>query len=257
MDNRDDLQGLSILITRPKAQAIELMTLLQQANAKVFLFSSVEIINSPILIDQLKQISDIDYFIFTSKNAVIAFFTQTKIAIDAKSIFAMGPATAAALEKFGCRDVRIPHTNFSTEGLLTLPEFQANAGKRIAIIKGEGGRELLASTLRQRNFLITEIAVYRRQIPAPIPINTLAAWQADHVKLIIALSNESLQNLYHLTEHSAQDWLLNCQLVVASQRQVELAKQLGFTYLPLVPAKISSLAILETVKSWYAKEKPQ
>lgn len=254
MNNTRDLLGASILITRPKTQALELETWLQQAGATIFSFPTLQIVYLSPSLQQFKPIEAAEYIIFSSQNAVLSFFAQAHPSISDKHIFAVGPASANMLKRFADTPVHTPKTDFSTEGLLELPEFKSLVGKHVVLIKGVGGHRLLAEQLCDRGALVSEILVYRREIPSAIPLDQIKQWQAANVKLIIVLSNEGLQNLYDLLNHDAPYWLLNCQLLVASRRQVNLAQKLGFTLTPLVLPKIDNMTILETVKSWYAKE---
>jgi uroporphyrinogen-III synthase len=64
--------------------------------------------------------------------------------------FAIGRTTALALHTVSGADVRYPLDREISEVLLQLPELQTIAGKRALILRGNGGRELLGETLRER-----------------------------------------------------------------------------------------------------------
>ena len=73
-----------------------------------------------------------------------------------------GPGTAAALAAVGIADVRIPETTFDSEGLLALPELADVRGKRIAIFRGEGGRDCWATRCVRAARASTTSDCYRR-----------------------------------------------------------------------------------------------
>ena len=59
-------------------------------------------------------------------------------------IAAIGQATARALARHGVAPALQPDYEFTSEALLALPRFQRVTGQHILIVRGEGGRELLA-----------------------------------------------------------------------------------------------------------------
>ncbi|WP_227160378.1 uroporphyrinogen-III synthase, partial [Enterobacter cloacae] len=63
--------------------------------------------------------------------------------------FALCRSTALALHTVSGADVRYPLDRETSEVLLPLPELQTLIGKRALILRGNGGRERLAETLRE------------------------------------------------------------------------------------------------------------
>ncbi|MFM8501705.1 MAG: uroporphyrinogen-III synthase, partial [Fluviibacter sp.] len=63
----------------------------------------------------------------------------------------VGPGTARVLRQLGVSEVMQPEVQFDSEGLLALPFFATKhcQGSTFALIRGEGGRDLLARTLRE------------------------------------------------------------------------------------------------------------
>ncbi len=71
--NGISLQGKGIVVTRPRAQAGEMLTLLQAQGARPILFPAVQIEapeNWQSLDDALHQLGAYDWVIFSSRNAV-------------------------------------------------------------------------------------------------------------------------------------------------------------------------------------------
>jgi uroporphyrinogen-III synthase len=79
-------------------------------------------------------------------------------------VFAVGPGTARALQAHGLDSIITPDGQDS-EALLALPQLADVAGKRVVIVRGVGGRALLADTLRARGAQVDFMECYRRMRP--------------------------------------------------------------------------------------------
>ena len=89
--------------------------------------------------------------------------------------FSVGAATGAILESYGL-DVSWPERGDDSEALLALPrldEALARPDPKVLILRGEGGREFLAETLRGRGVQVDMLELYRRSLP-DYPALTLA-----------------------------------------------------------------------------------
>ena len=115
----------------------------------------------------------------------------------------------------------------SSEDLLALPVLVDVAEKRIAIVRGRGGRELLAQTLRARAAVVDYLEVYQRQ-PAAIQQEEFRRQLVEHsVNVLTITSGESLHSLVHaLGDNNAEMSLL--PLLVPSSRVAEQALRAGF-----------------------------
>ena len=166
------LAGLGILVTRPAHQADRLCELIKQAGGRALRFPVIEILpphdTAPLaaLIDTL---DDADIAIFISANAVehgLALLRARRDLPAALKLAAIGRSTGAALRATLGRGPDIcPAERFDSEALLALEAMQKVHGKRIVIFRGEGGREVLAETLRARGATVEYADVYRRARP--------------------------------------------------------------------------------------------
>ncbi len=244
------LDGLSVAVTRPAAQAEALCLLLEQHGAQVIRLplQSIEPVRQSLQLErELGAAQDADVWIFTSANAVRhargLFGARWPLTI------AVGPATATALSSLGAPTVVVP-VQHNSEGILALPELQNVRDQRIALISGEGGRDSIENTMRARGAQLQRLAVYRRvNLPyAPEHLQTsLAAAQA-----IVVTNGEALQQLVTRMPESGLSALLATQLVVPSQRVVEQASKLGFTVAPLVPDQMLDTACLHCLEQWWS-----
>lgn len=92
------------------------------------------------------------FVVFISPNAVgygLSILLAGRGWPEAVKVAAIGPGTVAALAACGVTGTIAPRERFDSEALLALPEFgtAAVAGRRVLLMRGNGGRELLAETL--------------------------------------------------------------------------------------------------------------
>ena len=146
---------------------------------------------------------------------------------------AVGPATAA-----GWQQQHLPvisPADARSEGLLALPELQAVNGKRIVLLRGNGGRELLADTLRQRGAEVTCVECYRRHYLQTDGNRLLQEWQAAAVDSVIITSSELFQQLLTLLPATAHSWLSALHWFVVSERTAEELRQAGLNQITIMP----------------------
>ena len=248
-----DLTGFTVVITRPEHQAGPLIQRIQDAGGTVISFPvlAIEAPQHPEPIYEiLSDLAHYDLAIFISANAVeygLRFVVQRGPWPATLTVAAVGAATARALEEHQLKVSIAPASGFNSEALLACPELQNVAGKRIVIFRGEGGRELLAETLRQRGAEVRYVEVYRRAKPAADPAVLLDAWSRGAVNAVVVTSNEGLQNFFDLAGAAGQPYLRKTPLLVMSARAVELAKQLGIVVPPRVVSPVSDDAIFESL----------
>lgn len=250
---RADLSGLSILVTRPEHQAEPLCRLIEAAGGTPLRLPALRIEANnadPALMQRLSHLSDYQIAIFISPNAVTFGLDAIERAggiSDSLLLASVGRGSAAALQqRLGRRADLVPRGSYDSEALLQLEPLQHVSGKHILIVRGVGGRELLAETLRQRGALVDYAEVYRRERP-PLPADSGWLEKAD---IITVTSGEALQNLLAMTPPALHAKLFSKPLVVISQRCAEQARQIGFQQSPLITPLAGDEAIVETLSEW-------
>lgn len=232
------LTGLSILVSRPVMPASRTAQRLAALGATPLVFPTI-IIEPPADARPLNvALSKIDGFyaaIFVSPSA--AEMTLAPLGSVAKKlpasllVFAPGPGTAEELTIRGVANVRMPDTTFDSEGLLALPELQASAvkDKRIAIFRGNDGRELLRESLLQRGARVDAITAYHRRAPNTPPTGLLEVLRADKVNAVSAMSSDAIGNLVSLIPSKERAALLFTLPVYASHERIAAtARDAGF-----------------------------
>ena len=252
MNNRP-LLGLGVLVTRPAGQADTLCRLIEEEGGNSYRFPVLEIAPpadpAPLeaLIDHL---DDFHWAIFISINAVewgLKAVQQRRDLPSSLKLAVIGPTTARALEDHRLRADLMPAPPYNSESLLALPEMGEVAGKRIVIFRGEGGREHLANTLRERGAEVEYAEAYRRSRPRHDPAPLLRAWREGGIQVATATSNEALLNLVEMVGEEGRRYLLETPLVVVSERNAALARELGFTFEPVVAQEAGDAALAAAI----------
>jgi uroporphyrinogen-III synthase len=235
------LANISVLVTRPVDQSVRLTQRLQDLGAEVIAFPALAIVGPlrPELLNQhLTEIEHYDWVVFVSPTAVqfgLAALRQITPASIAKiNAAAVGAGTASALHTAGCNNVIVSESGADSEDLLALPEFADLTGRRVLILRGEGGRELIADTLRARGANVDYAECYRRVCPATDPAPLVAALAAHRIQAVTVFSSETLDNLLQLSD-SAAAALRVLPMFVPHRRIAEHAKALHFS-LPIATA---------------------
>jgi len=200
------------------------------------------------LFDRLTQF---DIAIFVSANAV----TMAMPAIRARDtdmtrlkVAAIGQKTAQALAALGSSVDICPRQGYTSEALLELEEMQKVDGQRIVVFRGEGGRELLAKTLRSRGAQVEYAQVYRRVAPH-YDQAVLASCLDGGFDIVAVTSTEALQNLDNIVGPSRRAGLRGAPLLVGSQRMLKAAHEMGFEA-ATAARDPSDEAMLEALKAW-------
>ena len=226
-----DLSGAGILVTRAAHQAGPLCDLIRTHHGRPVRFPTIEITGpkDPELAGMLLgAVADFDIVMFISPNAVsrsLGLLPAEGIP-PAMKVAAVGRGTAKHLSEAGIPVDLIPEGRFDSEALLDSPALSAPAGKRILIVRGEGGRALLGDTLSERDAMVTYAEVYRRRCPTGDAAQLLQAWDRD-VDMVTATSRDILENLFHLLGPEGNLQLRRTPLVVISERMRERARELG------------------------------
>jgi uroporphyrinogen III methyltransferase/synthase len=166
IENRP-LAGIRVAVTRARAQASELAARLRALGADVVEVPAIRIVpqaGSPPRLDGY------DLVVLTSANGVRVLFDRLSDAgIDARAlagarVAAIGPGTAAELERHGIRADIVPD-RFLAEGLV---EALADVPvERALIARAVGARDVLPDALRRRGAEVDVIALYET-VPEPL-----------------------------------------------------------------------------------------
>lgn len=256
------LQGVRVLVTRASHQADNLCRLIEARGGVALRFPVLRIVppaEQHTLASMGRHLADYDLAIFVSTNAVRmgvkCVLTDGRWPSTVR-IAAIGARTASALEEAGLPAYIAPRDQFTSEALLDLKPMREVEGLRILIVRGEGGRETLANTLRERGARVDYLEVYRRAQPDADTRPVVDAWARAEIDAVTISSNQSLQNLYDMLGEPGRSCLRRSVLVVGSQRTAELAARLGITAAPVLADNASDEAIVAALEAWLGSRQP-
>lgn len=249
------LAGRTIVVTRPRAQADPLAAAIRVAGGDPFIFPLLEIGPAPDpapLAAALDRLADYALAVFISPNAV----DYSLPAILARGPWpvgltpaAVGQGTVCALAVHGVAGAVAPSERFDSEALLELPPLQATAvaGRCVAIFRGDGGRELLADTLRQRGASVDCVPCYSRRAPEGGAAPLLERWRAGRLDAFTVSSSEGLRYLVDMLDAGGRRLLATTPVFVPHARIAENAAALGLRAVVLTaPADAGIIAGLCT-----------
>ncbi|MES2263262.1 MAG: uroporphyrinogen-III synthase [Pseudomonadota bacterium] len=233
----------TVVITRPLAQAQPLAGRVAALGRPVEVLPLLDI--SPLpdtapLQAVLAELADYALVAFVSPNAIDAAFAHIRQWPAGVTAAVVGDGSRAALAAHGVTpdNARIvsplDSARSDSEHLLQALDLPALRGRRVLIVRGESGRELMGDGFRAAGAHVTVVAAYRRSVPALTPalgatLQRLLAQRADW----IITSSEALRGLLHLLGQlddgaAAVVQMQQQHLIVPHARIAETANQLGF-----------------------------
>ena len=223
------LHGVRVLVTRPEPAAARLADAFATEGAVVHRVPALAIapVEDMESAERLRhRLADISVIVFTSVNAVEGLFGLVPGAAPDRlpaAVLAVGPATAEALHARGVAGVHTPRGRSDSEGLLSCAELEARqvTGRLVAVVKGEGGRDLLGKELVRRGAGLVEANVYRRR--APERLAEMLEAVRESVDIVTVTSAEALENLAGAAPWAAS-WLSGRMLVTVSERVAGIAR---------------------------------
>lgn len=221
------LAGRSVLVTRPEHQAARLAEAIRAAGGEAVEFPAlaIEAVPAVDLAAPLAELARADSVIFVSPNAAQFGLAAIGALPPAAEVFAVGPGTARALREHGVT-AHVPDGQDS-EALLAMPLLQDVAGRRVVIVRGVGGRPLLAETLRARGATVHFLECYRRVCPATDAAPLRARWRAGGIDAVTAASAETLVNLAMLLGEAGRPLLVATPLFVPHEKIADAARRFG------------------------------
>lgn len=255
----DKLDGLRVVLTRPRREAQSLARAIEQEGGEVLHFPTlaIEPLRDPHpALDIVRRLAHFDFAVFVSKNAArfgVAMIQAHGGFPAGTRVIAVGPGTARTLAQLGCPGSLCPQEKYDTPGLLAMPELQGAevTGRRVAIFRGQGGLDTLAAQLRARGATVEYAELYRRTRPVVDMHQISELRRRGVVDLIVVTSSDAMVNLFAMVGEDEQRWLAGCQFLVPSMRVATAAQETGVRRKPLVSASLCDEVLMRQIRCWY------
>ncbi|MFI5386741.1 MAG: uroporphyrinogen-III synthase [Fimbriimonadales bacterium] len=223
-------------MTRPKAQSEGLVAKLQALGATAYVMPVIEIraLDSNEALDAaLSQLDSYDWVILTSVNGVKAVenrMTALKIPaekLSSRKLAAIGPATAAELERFSRKPDLIPDEYVSeaiAEAIERVGAPTVRGPGRFLLARADIARKDLADLLRAQGAQVDEVAAYRivrgeggQDLPSKAP---------DYITLTSSSAARSTFQI--LKENGHESWMTQSALVCIGPITSGTVREMGF-----------------------------
>ena len=205
------LFGKRVLVTRSRTQASRMCELLEDAGAIPVELPAIAIAppnDFAPLDDAISRLSSLrqaqDWVIFASVNAVDSVFERLDAkgkdsrAFGAARVGAIGPATAAALERRGIRPDFTPSRSVSSAALEELAAYQWT-GVSVLLPAADIGRDELAEGLSQLGADVERVTAYRTITPPEAAQRARDAF-AEGIDIVTFTSSSTVRNLLSLLD---------------------------------------------------------
>jgi uroporphyrinogen III methyltransferase/synthase len=247
----------TLLVTRPAAQAAELVALLAERGIGAISVPTVAIAPAPPggpLDDAIRSLDDAAWLVITSANGAAALVERLRAlnrSLPANlRLAAVGPATAEALRAGGLRVDHVPsryRTVAITDGLGDV------AGRRVVLARADAATRDLRDALLQRGALVEEVVAYRTVEGPAESRDRLRAVLAHPLHGVTFTSGSTVRGLHALL--SPPDALRATALPAYCIGPVtaRVASRAGFS-VPVVAADHTVVALAEAIQDHLRKE---
>lgn len=223
-----------LLLTRPTE---ECAAVAQVLSASGIASSSLPLLTiAPVALDaaarqRLDAIGSYQAIIVVSKPAarlLLDRLADAALAAPRHGWFSVGEATARVLQATGLQ-VTYPTAGDDSEALLgvsVLREAIAVPTARVLIVRGKGGRELLAERLGEQGASVEYLELYERRLPDHPPGSLLQRIEAERLNGLVVSSGQGFEHLQRL---AGAQWprVAQMPLFVPSPRVAEQARAAG------------------------------
>lgn len=145
-----------------------------------------------------------------------------------EAIIAVGSSTQEALKR--CNIDSLCPVSFDSEGMLALPVLDKPSLShcRVTIVRGEDGRDHLATNLEKKGAKVSFLSVYEK-VWLKFATDQAQQWRQAQINCIVVTSNAFLNHLVRIIDITDDYWKNTCLWFVISERVAVCATALGLS----------------------------
>lgn len=256
------LFGKRVLVTRAREQASSAATLLRERGADAVLMPTIEI-HAPSdpapMIDAVASLERYLWVVFTSANGVERMWSELRRqgrdarAFGRAKVAAIGPGTAAALERYGLA-ADVVAKDHKGEGLAG--ELLAAIGPdrpRVLLARAEVARDVVPEALRSAGCEVDVVAVYKtRSPPRPLLEGLSALLEAGEVDVVTFTSSSTVEHLCDALEARAAELLAKTCVASIGPITSETAQKRGLR-VDVTAQEHSVPGLVEAIENHFSK----
>jgi uroporphyrinogen-III synthase len=249
------LTGIGVLVTRPENQGGHLCQLIEAEGGAAVHYPALFIRARPDRAAVRAAIGPADRFdlvVFVSANAV-RFGADILGERSDLQVAAIGQATAAALNAAGYRVSLLPAEGADSESLLAMPQLADLHGKRVLIVRGSGGRDLLFGAMSERGAQVQYAEMYTREPAHPSAERQAEVeqlWRQGGITAYTATSVELLEALVGIVTLRCRELMDSTLLVTGSRRVADAAARLGLGSPMIIADSPEDAALVGALVRW-------
>ena len=254
---------MRVLVTRPAAQAAAWVDALKARGVDAAALPLIGIappLDGDAVLQAWRDLSRHALVVFVSPNAVEEFFAVGAGAAWPEATLAgsVGPGTTQALVNHGVPAAQIAEpaadaVQFDSEALWRRLSREDWQDRSVLIVRGDGGREWLADTLRAEGASVSFVAAYRRVLPVLDGVDQALladaiARPAQHVWFFS--SSEAVANLESLSPKDPSHPWDQARAVATHPRIAQRARDCGFGVVRESPPTLEAVvACIQSIAS--------
>lgn len=230
------LYGRTIVVTRAREQASDLVTQLTDLGAECIECPTIEI-RRPRDLSQLdraiEHLNEYHWIIFTSINGVGFFFDRLfENGLDVRALHSLktasiGPATAAKLLEYGIRSDIVPES-YRAESVVAAFKDEDIRGNRILLPRAAQARPVLPVELTEMGARVDEIAVYDTVQAGDNAAGLIRALAQKRIDLVTFTSSSTVKNFKALLPADAAGLLQGVKMASIGPITSDTAREQGF-----------------------------